>query len=86
MGIAVVGKDNKGQERLMQRKTYIHFSAFDDIVPSVLRYRFCRVEKVTQRKIFSKCDTVAKTAGAGVYVHMRNKDTRKVERKVSKIK
>ena len=50
--------------------------------PDNLNMRFCKMEVIRTKRIYSKCDTVPQTAGAGVYVRMRSKKTGKVERKV----
>ena len=81
MGIGYVGHNAKVQ--LQNNKTFMYFSAFDDEKrPDDLNMRFCKMLKIKYYRIFSRCDTVPKTAGAGVYVRMRNKETGKVERKV----
>lgn len=85
MKIGYVGTDQEGNEILKVNKTYIYLSAFDDEkFTDDLNMRFCQMKKIKYYRIFSRCDTVAKTAGAGVYVRMRNKNTGSVERKVCK--
>ncbi|XP_028398164.1 inactive serine protease 35-like [Dendronephthya gigantea] len=83
MSIGYVGADADGNEILRANKTYMYFSAFDDERRSDdLNMRFCQMKKIKPLRIFSRCDTVPKTAGAGVYIRMRNKETGRVERKV----
>lgn len=85
MSIGYVGADADGNEILQVNKTYMYFSAFDDEKRSDdLNMRFCQMKKIKPLRIYSRCDTVPKTAGAGVYVRMRNKETGRVERKVRK--
>ena len=85
MSIGYVGTDDDGNEILKVNKTYIYFSAFDnEKFTDDLNMRFCQIKKIKYYRILSRCDTVPKTAGAGVYVRMRNKDTGRVERKVCK--
>ena len=86
MRIGYVGMDERGNEIIKVNKTYIYFNAFDDEkFADHLNMRFCQVKKVWSRVLYSRCDTVPKTAGAGVYLRMRNKNTGRVERKVCKL-
>jgi hypothetical protein len=85
MKIGYVGRNAKGNEKLQVNKTYMYFSAFDDEKRTDdLNMRFCQMKKIKYYRIYSRCDTVPKTAGAGIYVRMRNKETGGVERKVCK--
>jgi hypothetical protein len=85
MKIGYVGANAKENERLQNNRTFMYFSAFDDDKrPDDLNMRFCKMLKIKHYRIFSRCDSVPKTAGAGVYVRMRNKETGRVERKVCK--
>ena len=75
MRIAVIQRWGTVRDILKKRRPYMFFSAYDDRdIPSVLRLRNCRMNKVTSRMIYSKCDTVAETAGAGVYLNVRSRN------------
>lgn len=83
MTIGYAGVSADGNEMLQVNQTYVYINAFDDKKRyDDLNMRFCKVRRVKSFQLFSRCDTVSKTAGAGVYVRMRNKESGKVDRKV----
>jgi len=61
----------------------VHFSAFENTKRSPrLYYRTCLVENQSQQLLYHECDSVRSSAGAGIYVRLFDRETKKWDRRI----
>ncbi|XP_028653692.1 inactive serine protease 35 [Erpetoichthys calabaricus] len=60
----------------------IHFSGFDDDRPGQLVYRFCSVSDESNDLLYQYCDAQPGSSGSGVYIRLKDPESKKWRRKI----
>ena len=66
----------------LPRNQRVHFTAFDQTKPVKLLYRNCPVEEQSTEMMYNYCDAEKGTSGAGIYIRLYDRDTRRWDRRV----
>ena len=66
----------------LPRNQRIHFTAFEQGKGGKLLYRYCPVEEQSTEMMYHYCDAQRGTSGAGIYVRLFDRDSKRWDRRV----